>query len=488
MRRLLLILLLAVPAFAQTDTPTETPTPTPSPTKTPTCDILSVVTTTASDASYGSLLWAMGCAAAGFDRGVEFNIPGPGPHTIVPGSAIPFPIIGGYVDGTTQAGTDCGDLWMGASPTWNVIIDLSSSGFFPAPTGKGGGGGLPNKDGLLQGVHFINAPNAVPGSTIEVTGRESVIRCCMVENSAAGGIEEDGTFVRIGGPDPGDGNIIIGNADYGIRSYDSYDVIIQGNFIGVKGDGTADGNGVFGLWLYDIPATGTQAYVGGLETIRKKNLISNNGQVGIRVATTVTDATIRGNYIGVDRTGTSTMCNNVAGGGAQISDLDTSVFDSNVIGACLPTATPTWTATPTPSETPTPFTTGCLELDFAVCGATCADYTALSVQIDASLCATINASQPGCCLGVIPLVPGCDPLGNFEGSCHTVPTATPTGPTRTPTRTPSPTRTRVPTNTRVPFTPATSTPTRTLSPTRVPTNTRVPTPTRIPTPTRVPTL
>lgn len=476
MKRTLLILLLAGTAFAQTDTPTETPTPTPSPTKTPTCDILSVVTTTAGDTSYGSLLWAMTCKAAAQDRNVSFNIAGAGSHTIVPGSAIPGSI-GGYVDGTTQPGTDCGDLWMGTDQTLNVIIDLSSSGFFGAPT-----------SGLLQGIHFINAPAGLPGSTIEVTGRESVIRCCMVEDSAGGGIEEDGIFVRIGGPNAGDGNVIVGNADYGIRSYDSYGVIIQGNFVGVRGDGTADGNTVFGLWLRDIPATGTQAYVGGLETVRKKNLISNNGQVGIRIESGISDATIRGNYIGVDRTNSTTACNNIAGGGAQIDDQDTSVFNANVIGACLPTPSPTWTATPTPTVTPTPFTTGCLQLDPGVCGATCADYTALSVEIDAALCATINVSQPGCCIGVIPLVPGCDPLGSFAGSCHTVPTATPTGPTRTPTRTLSPTRTRVPTNTRVPFTPPTASPTRTPSPTRVPTNTRVPTPTRIPTPTRVPTL
>lgn len=485
MRRILLILILAAPAFAQTDTPTETPTPTPSPTRTPTCDLLSVVTTTASDSSYGSLLWAMGCKAAAQDRNVSFNIAGAGPHTIVPGSAIPGSI-GGYVDGTTQPGTDCGDLWAGTDQTLQIVIDLSVSGFFTAPQGSGAFR-WPAYGSLLQGIKFINAPATAPGATIEVAGSGAVIRCCTIENSAGGGIEEDGTFVRIGGPDAGDGNIIIGNAQYGIQSYSSYGVIIQGNFIGVKGDGTADGNGLYGIWLRGF-VPNTQAYIGGLETIRKKNLISNNTQLGIRIDAGVTDATIRGNYIGVDRTNSTTMCNNIAFGGAQIDDQDTSVFDSNVIGACVPTATPTNTSAATPTVTPTPYTTGCLELDPVAClpkgvgPITCVDFAIAGQQVDAALCADVSNGAPGCCIGVIPGVPGCDPVGNLFGSCHAG------GPTNTPTSTPSPTRTRVPTNTRVPFTPATSTPTRTLSPTRVPTNTRVPTPTRIPTPTRVPTL
>jgi hypothetical protein len=105
----------------------------------------------------------------------------------------------------------------------------------------------------------------------------------------------------VGGPDPGDRNVISGNTIDGISfGSNSIEHVIQGNFIGTDVTGTHDlGNGMDGIFA-----------VGGFHTI-SGNLISGNGSSGMAIAGP--SCLIQGNFIGTDVTGTQPLGNGING-------------------------------------------------------------------------------------------------------------------------------------------------------------------------------
>jgi len=341
----LALLSMAGMARAQTETPTETPTQTPTLTPEPCGTSPFVVTSTAGGIGAGSLRWAIGCATIPGDT-VTFNISGTGPHTITPNLALNMSI-GINLDGTTQSGTSCGDLWNGTSPVWKIIIDLTTAQSFGAPS-----------NGLVQGIAFINGAGA-GGYTYDVTGTGTgtILRCSKIANGSKSGIGEDAINMLIGGPNAGDGNVIINMGDAGIVSYGSSGVTIQGNWIGVDVDGSAAGNGLNmnsdgqGIRINDSSSGAT---IGGVGS-RMKNLVSDNRREGILVKAGSSGTTITDNWVGVNSTNSGLMCNyNVEGNQQkQLIDEDSSTLSGNVIGTCLPTPTSTETPTETPIETPT---------------------------------------------------------------------------------------------------------------------------------------
>ena len=55
---------------------------------------------------------------------INFSIASSGVQTITLTSAPPLITIQNLtIDGTTEAGSSCGDLWSGISPVWNIVID-----------------------------------------------------------------------------------------------------------------------------------------------------------------------------------------------------------------------------------------------------------------------------------------------------------------------------------------------------------------------------
>jgi parallel beta-helix repeat protein len=134
----------------------------------------------------------------------------------------------------------------------------------------------------------------------------------------------------IGGTNPGEGNVISGNTQYGIHSstgtfsFAIGSFTVQGNRIGTNAAGTAavpnQSDGIF----HDL--LGTEIIIGG-NTPGARNLISGNLGNGIRDASFV-PTIVQGNYIGTDVTGTLPLGNAnhgvlAAASTAQVGDAAT---------------------------------------------------------------------------------------------------------------------------------------------------------------------
>ncbi|MBJ6611142.1 MAG: right-handed parallel beta-helix repeat-containing protein [Candidatus Thiothrix moscowensis] len=83
--------------------------------------------------------------------------------------------------------------------------------------------------------------------------------------------------------------------------------LIESNYIGVKPDGTADGNS------NGIELQYTQSAVIGGTTAAKRNIISGNSRLGIFFNTGASGSTIQNNFIGTNPAGTAAMGNGTTG-------------------------------------------------------------------------------------------------------------------------------------------------------------------------------
>lgn len=101
---------------------------------------------------------------------------------------------------------------------------------------------------------------------------------------------------------------------------DSERTLIESNYIGVKPDGTADGNG------NGIELQYTQSAVIGGTTAAKRNIISANKRLGIFFNTGASGSVIQNNFIGTNPAGTAAMGNETTGidteGGSGTKILD----------------------------------------------------------------------------------------------------------------------------------------------------------------------
>ncbi|MBI3951810.1 MAG: hypothetical protein HY314_15280 [Acidobacteria bacterium] len=310
--------------------------------------------TNTNDSGAGSLRQAIldAEAMAGLDA-INFNIPGAGPHTIRPTSALPN-LTSVLIDGTTQPGfmgtpiieldgsmagvTDGLNLAGGGAVRGLVINRFNSSGiriesFFcliegnfigTNVTGTAGlgnaigvsiflfgehqiGGTTPEARNLISGNVevgvFISAPNTDP---INVEGNyigTDVTGTAALANSVGVLITDNMlTSVPIGGTTSGARNLISGNGS-GVIIDGGQDVLVRGNFIGTDVRGTADlGNTGSGVLIQDARSNGIF-----------RNVISGNGH-GVRISgSSATGNQVQGNYIGTDVTGTAALGNGVNG-------------------------------------------------------------------------------------------------------------------------------------------------------------------------------
>ena len=121
----------------------------------------------------------------------------------------------------------------------------------------------------------------------------------------------------IGGTTPAQRNVIAGSRFDNIEVINGVANKVKGNFIGTNAQGTASiGTGGYGV----DNEGGEDAVIGGTEP-GAGNLISGNGQSGIYLGGR--NATVQGNFIGTDLTGTQTVPNTssgifVSGGGGAV--------------------------------------------------------------------------------------------------------------------------------------------------------------------------
>ncbi len=247
---------------------------------------------------------------------VAFDIPGPTPHTIPPTSPLPWLISGAVIDGTTEP-----------DYTGTPVVELQGAfaGDAPALSIVGGNTTVMGLaiHGFRQGVWLAwNGGNEVLGNHIgaDVTG------------TAAPGNHGEGIFIDqspdnvIGGPSPGEGNVVSGNHGNGVMILGggSHGNRVQGNIIGADITGTATLPNVTGIFM-EAPGN----LIGGWDA-GAGNLVSGNSDFGIHMVHSP-DNTIQGNLVGTDITGTAPLGNGFAG--IQIENSP-----GNVIGGTVPGA------------------------------------------------------------------------------------------------------------------------------------------------------
>ena len=139
------------------------------------------------------------------------------------GNVIETCYIGMAADGTTAAGNSASGIVVDGSPNNRIGGRATAQrNLISGNTGKGAGGG----------VHLLNTTgNVIQGNFIgtDVSG--------MLDrgNEGRGITMNDAPGNRIGGPEPGAGNLIAGNRATGVRVMSGSDNnLIQGNFLGVN--------------------------------------------------------------------------------------------------------------------------------------------------------------------------------------------------------------------------------------------------------------
>jgi len=326
------------------------------------------VTTTA-DSGAGSLRQAIldANSNAGADT-IAFNIPGTGPFLIQPVSLLP-PLAGETtLDGTTQPGyvgiplielstfSGAGLRMSGTGGNtirgvclhdFNAAVQIESNDNFleacfigTDPTGllsPGNGTGVVITAGASGNVIGGSAPgagNLISGNATGVQstgGGANVIQGNLIGTSITGnsaipngeGISLTGTTgFLVGGPNPGEGNVISGNTENGVHVSVGNGCTIQGNKIGTNSAGTDALPNQYGIYSSNAPTL----VIGGDFNAGEGNLISGNQLDGIFIAGSV-GTVVRGNTIGTDPTATQPLGN----GGAGIN-LDQNSTDALIGG------------------------------------------------------------------------------------------------------------------------------------------------------------
>ncbi len=311
--------------------------------------------TNANDSGGGSLRQAIldANANAGPDT-IDFDIPGTGPFQILPASILP-PLAGGTtLDATTQpgyAGTPLIEIstfsgaglrmtGTGGNTIRGVCVNDFSAGIQiesndnhleacfigTDPTGTLA---VPNGTGVVMtsgvtgnliGGSAAGAGNLISGNTTGIQstgGGANVIQGNLIGTSITGsspvsngrGISLTGTTdFLIGGPDPGQVNVVAASTGEGIFVINGSGCTIQGNRIGTNAAGTEALPNQYGIYATSHPGL----IIGGDFAAGEGNLISANTLDGIYINSS-SGSIVKGNTIGTDPGATQPLGNGHAG-------------------------------------------------------------------------------------------------------------------------------------------------------------------------------
>ena len=274
------------------------------------------------DATHCSLREAIAAANAnaGTDT-IAFNIPGAGPHTIQPNSALPTITDPVVIDGYTQPGASPNTNGPGLGLNTVLKIELDGTN-----AGVGADGiRITSADSTVRGLvinRFGGPGTQVTAAGVNLVGSSgNVIEGNFIGTDDAGTLDlgNFGSGVRItapsntiGGTTAAARNVISGNGFHGvwIVSVPGGGNVVQGNFIGTDATGSAAiGNALTGVMINTAPGN----TIGGTDA-GARNVISSNGGGGIRIrGSSSTGNLVQGNFIGTDVTGTAKLGNLLRG-------------------------------------------------------------------------------------------------------------------------------------------------------------------------------
>ena len=259
---------------------------------------ITAVVANTNDAGPGSLRQAILDTNSATDASlIQFAIPGSGVQEIQLASALPEITNSVAIDGTTQpnyAGTPLIELnGSGAgSGVSGLVVSASSSSVI----------GLDINGFSADGI-VLNAGSGTIQANYIGTDPTGMV---AVGNGGKGiTILSDGN--EIGGTTAGAGNLISGNASYGIQVFGSGAEfnVIQGNLIGTDNTGTTPIPNGIGISI-EVSPNNT---IGGT-ALRAGNIISGNSNSGIEILGSDSSGTVvQGNLIGTDVTGGAALGN-----------------------------------------------------------------------------------------------------------------------------------------------------------------------------------
>lgn len=263
------------------------------------------VVTNTNDSGPGSLRGAIEFAnAATGPSTISFAIPGEGPHTITLASALPaFTANGLTIDGTTQPGTQCRDLWAGSGHDLRINL-------------RGGNFDGPTLGGANQVIRGLSITGFVNGLTLAPSSNFAAVQCSYVglrpdgssEGNGSRGIRAFGASARIGGLGPGQGNVLSASGVGVITENGSTDTSVQGNFIGTDPSGMSPRPNV-------IRGINNQSGSATWRDITYNLISGGNGIAGIAlefddlISPSTDTIRIQRNIIGFNRTLTATLHN-----------------------------------------------------------------------------------------------------------------------------------------------------------------------------------
>ncbi len=277
------------------------------------------------DSGAGSLRQAILDAESNPDvSAIVFDIPGAGPHTIVPASPLPTTTTPVLIDGHSQPGASPGNP--------KIVLNGSAPGLGLGVSALTLGGA----SSLVRGLVI----NGFPGPGMTITSSGNTIRSNFIGTNPTGtaavanaqGILIGSTATNnvIGGDLLDHRNIISGNSEWGIGIEGDGNSVL-GNHVGTNVSGTAAvPNGGTGVVVFD----GASGNIIGGTTAGAGNVIAGNGASGLGrgiSATNVSGLTIQGNKIGTNASGTAALPN--ANQGIDFINVTGSLIGGIVAGA-----------------------------------------------------------------------------------------------------------------------------------------------------------
>jgi hypothetical protein len=269
--------------------------------------------TNTNDSGTGSLRWAIGQANTnpGPDT-IQFNISGcGGVCTIQPTHVLPTitddeTTINGYSQPGASAAT--------ADDSATILIEIDGS-LLAADTW---GLTITSANNVVEGLSITNfALDGIAVAYGAATGNVVAGNYLGIDPEGhEGGNGHSGIYVGrgaqdnlVGGDTPAARNVLSGNEWSGVEIHGSGTMsnTIAGNYIGIDVTGTERiSNALYGVRIYG----GAQRNTVGGETVAERNVISGNGEDGVRIVDADTDDnTVSGNYIGLAADGATALVN-----------------------------------------------------------------------------------------------------------------------------------------------------------------------------------